>query len=415
MKRAVLGLACLLVPCIGCIQDWGEGNVSPPRPVKRLLDVKTAVEGNTQFALDLYAQLCGKGGEGGNLVFSPFSIWTALAMTRAGARGDTAAEMDKVLHFTLPAEEQDAASACVLHDVTAAVQGCRLDVTNALWGQRGTAFTPEFLGRTRDYYGAGLREVDFANNSHQAWRRIYSGLPIGSGMRTLISADMPSSASRLTLTNAIYFKADWASPFKKNDTRDELFYDTARSAVQTRLMHQTGTFGYADAGTFQALEMPYKGGGLSMVVLLPNDVGGLARLEASLTAEMLDGCLRQMAQREVIVAFPRFKDEHDPFVGDALADMGMPLAFSRSADFSGMNGGKESLQIYNVFHLSWIDINEEGTETAGPAGLVRVDPVSPPFHPSQHEFRADHPFLFLIRDTRNGSILVMGRVTDPPK
>jgi serpin B len=412
MRRKIIGLAAFLALCVGCIDFTNP----LPRldPAADPADVAAAVHGNNAFALDLYAKLRS---QEGNLFFSPYSISTALAMTRAGARGETAAAMDKTLHFTLPPDRQDAAFAALIREASQA-HGCRLSVANALWGQKGAGFTPDFLNRTRDYYGAGLHEVDFRTDAEQARRAIndWVARQTRDKIKELIGPDMLGPDSRLVLTDAIYFKGDWASKFPKDLTRDEPFHLDARRQKSAPLMHHTDQFSYFDADGLQALEMPYVGKDLSMVVLLPKKVDGLAELEAGLTAEKLDGLLHGLAGREVVVTFPKFKAESSMELSDVLSGMGMAPAFSDGADFSGMNGGREPLKISDVTHKATIDTNEEGTEAAA-ATAVNVTLAAAPqhFEIPKPEFRADHPFLFLIRDTRSGSVLFLGRLADPAK
>lgn len=249
MNRGKIGLACVFVLCIGCIDPQVLPRLDPAADPS---DVAAAAKGEREFALDLYGQLKG---QTGNLFFSPYSISTALAMTRAGAKGDTAAEMDKALHFTLPPDRQDAAFAALLHTVNAAAHGCRLSTANALWGQQDAGFTPDFLKRTRDYYGAGLQKVDFKTAPELARLRINAWVERQTNfkIKDLVPEGMLSADSRLVLTNAIYFKGDWASRFQKKDTEDGSFHLSAQQDVKAPLMHQTHVFGYLDADGFHAL------------------------------------------------------------------------------------------------------------------------------------------------------------------
>jgi serpin B len=416
MSRKIVGLALFFAACVGCV-DWDGPLVAPPQPpgAEKALHPMKACPACNAFALDLYAQLRG---QDGNLFFSPFSISTALAMTRAGARGDTAAEMDRVLHFTLPGPENDAAFDNLTRAVNADAHGCQLNIANSLWGQKDAGFTPGFLKRTRDYYGAGFQEVDFKTAPDKARRTINAWVErqTRDRIKDLIAQGMLTSESRLVLTNAIYFKGNWASRFQKGDTDNGAFHLAAGRDVNAPLMHRTDGFGYADSEDCQALEMPYAGGGPSMVVLLPHKVDGLAELEAGLTAEKLDACLRRLVKQDVIVTFPKFKAQYLVSLGNVLSHMGMSLAFSDAADFSGMNGGKEPLKISDVVHKAWIDTNEEGTEAAAATAVVMTLAAAPNApQPPTPVFRADHPFLFLIRDANNGCILFLGRVTDPTK
>jgi serpin B len=369
------------------------------------------VEANNRFALDLYGRLRDRPG---NLFMSPYSLSTALAMTYAGARGDTAGQMAATLHLSLPTGTLHAAVAALERQIKAgAGRPYKLSVANALWGQEGEHFLPDFLRLLAENYGAGLRQVDF-RSVEQARRTINSWVEeqTGGKIKNLLQPAHLSPNTSLVLTNAIYFKGDWASPFPKAATKDEPFTVTEDKRVPVSMMHRIGRLNYLDGGDFHALELPYAGNDLSMVIVLPKKVDGLARLEESLTSEKLSASLAKLGPRRVEVALPRFRVEAGFELAKVLPAMGMPLAFTRSADFSGIDGKRE-LFISAVIHKAFVDVNEEGTEAAAatavviarPSAVVRPEPVV--------EFRADHPFAFLIRHNRSGSILFLGRVTNP--
>jgi serpin B len=377
-------------------------------------DRAAAAKGNREFALDLYAKLRG---EEGNLFFSPYSISTALAMTRAGARGDTAAEMDKTLHFTLEGEKLHAAFGSLVKeangDPSDKKRGYQLSTANALWGQKGYPFQADFLKLTKDNYGAGLNDVDFAGATEQARKTINAWVEkeTQDKIKELIKEGVLDTDTRLVLTNAIYFKGDWASQFKKDRTKDEPFLLGGDKKTTAPLMHQEGEFGYYDGGSFQVLEMPYVGKDVTMVVLLPKKADGLAALEKDLTADKLAGWLGKPRKDEVNVALPKFKTTSSFELAPTLADLGMKTAFTTNADLSGIGGSKGELYLSHVVHKAFVEVNEEGTEAAAATAAVftkesaRVTP----------EFRADHPFVFLIRDVRSDSILFLGRIADPTK
>jgi serpin B len=373
-------------------------------------------QGINQFAFDLYAQLAARKG---NLFYSPQSISTALAMTWAGARGETAAQMAKTLR--LPADRLEkpesihAANAKLLAGLSAAreKQGYELSAANALWGQKGYAWLPDFLGVVKTNYGAGLEEVDFVKNAEGARQTInlWVEKETREKIKDLIPPGVLDPMTRLVLTNAIYFKGDWDHAFKKDRTNDEDFFAEGGRKVKAPMMNQSEQFGYMDGGEFQALEMPYKGDALSMVVLLPKKEDGLAALEKTLSAEKVAGWIGELRNRKVQVTVPKFKTTAQFMLADTLKALGMPLAFDPDkADFSGMDG-KRDLFISAVIHKAFVDVNEEGTEAAAATAVVmkmRSAPAEPP-----PVFRADHPFLFLIRDKRSGCILFLGRVVNP--
>jgi serpin B len=401
-------LLSLLVPCLGLLlQAQGE----EPKPVAAA-DRTAVVEGNNAFAFALYGQLRNRNG---NLFFSPESISTALAMAYAGARGGTASEMAKTLHFTLPQPQLNPAMGALLSDLNAVHDGYQLTVANALWAQQGYTFLDAFLQLLKTDYGAGLNQVDFKGATEAARLTINRWVEqkTQDKIKDLLQPGTLAPSTRLVLTNAIYFKGDWQTQFDKAHTRDEDFYPSQTQTKKVAFMHRESSFSYFDGGTFQLLEIPYKSKELSLVVLLPKDRSGLPALEQSLTASNTQQWLSQVVQRDkVIVALPKFKSTQQFELGGTLGAMGMAQAFSGSADFSGMTG-KRDFAISEVIQKAYIDVNEEGTEAAaatavGFRALAMRGPVEQP-----PVFRADHPFIFLIRDNRSSSILFMGRMADP--
>jgi serpin B len=407
MKTALSPLiACIVLPGIAMAGET---------PTTSAADRGAVVEGNNAFAVALYAQLRS---QGGNLFFSPESISTALAMTYAGSRGDTAAEMAKTLHFTLPPDRLHPAMGALLSDLNATHQGYQLRVANALWAQQGYTFLDSFLALMKSDYGAGFNQVDFKGASEAARLTINTWVErqTEDKIKNLLGPGALNTKTRLVLTNAIYFKGDWLTQFDKAQTKEEDFHVSASQTVKAPLMHREGGFKYFNGSSFQALEIPYKSGELSMIVLLPNDAVGLPALEQSLTASNTQQWLTQMRPvSKVILTLPRFKLAQQFELNDTLSAMGMPLAFEKDgADFSAMIGKRE-LFISAVIHKAYVDVNEEGTEAAAATAVV-VNRAMVAMRPQPPIiFRADHPFVFLLRDNRSGGILFMGRVSDPTK
>lgn len=410
-RVVIFVVATLAVPCcLAAQRAAGEG-----QETEHLI-----VEGNNTFALELYAKLQS---QGGNLFVSPYSISTALAMTHAGARGRTASQMAEVLHFPVvaasspaPMDQQQFASAYgrIIKDLNE--RGGKgtytLNVANALWGQKGFGFLKEFLELVRTNYGGQLSEVDFMKAAEPARKTINAWVEkqTKGKIKDLIPAGVLDSMTRLVLTNAIYFKGNWARQFKKDQTRDAPFTLADGQKIETPMMNQTAEFGYTETQDLQCLELPYVGKELSMVILLPREPNGLASLEKSVTAENLSQWLGRLFTREVVVSVPKFKATTQFSLGSVLRSMGMADAFSGEADFSGMDG-KKDLCISAVIHKAYVDVNEEGTEAAAATGVVmRLTSIGPSEKPV---FRADHPFLFLIRDNKSGGILFIGRVMNP--
>jgi len=384
-----------------------HGAETPPPAARAVV-----VEGDNTFAFDLYGQLRHRDG---NLFFSPASISTALAMAYAGARGDTASEMAKTLHFTLPQAQLHPAMGALLSDLNAVHDGYQLSVANALWAQRGSTFREDFLKIMNNDYGAGLNQVDFKTSTEAARQTINRWVEqkTADKIKDLLQPGVLKPSTRLVLTNAIYFKGDWQTPFDKAQTKTEDFYASPATTVQAPLMHREGGFNYLKGDTWQALEIPYKNRQLSIVIFLPNDRTGLSALESSLTASNAQQWLRQLEPvSKVIVTLPKFRMTQEFELGGTLGAMGMPQAFTGSADFSGMTGGRD-FAISDVIHKAFVDVNEEGTEAAAATAVtmralaIRVPDQPPPV------FRADHPFVFLIRDNASNSVLFMGRVENP--
>jgi serpin B len=374
----------------------------------------TVIKGNNQFAFELYHRL-NSGKE--NIFLSPYSISIALAMTSGGARGQTAAQMEAALHFPPPAELHSGLAA-LMNDISAGRREdeYQLNIANALWAAKGYPFRPEFLKIARDDYKAELSNLDFAGNAEGARQTINGWVDkeTHGKIQDLIGQGALTAHTRLVLTNAIYFKGKWSAPFKKDVTRDEPFRAAAGGTPKVPLMNQTAVFGYAETDDFQALELAYAGKELATLVLLPKK-DDLAGLEKKLTAEMVAGVVGKLTRQKVVVHLPRFKTTAKFELSPVLKEMGMPLAFSDQADFSGLTESQEPLQLGLVIHKAFVDVNEEGTEAAA-ATAVTVKAASMPLRPKPVPvFRADHPFVYMIRDVRNGSVLFLGRLADPSR
>ncbi len=389
------------------------GDVTAQRQGPYGKDALDVARSNNQFTLDLYGQLRQ---EKGNLFFSPYSISSALAMTYAGARGETATAMANTLHFSLPQNRFHPAMGELVHRFNAQAKDrpYQLRVATALWGQKGFTFLPDFLKLTQDQYEAALKEVDFANNTEQARRTINAWVErqTQDKIKDLIQKGVLHGDTRLVLTNAIYFKAPWQDEFHKPMTKEEPFTLADGSKTRAPLMHKSEKLQYVAGEDFQAVAIPYKSRALSMIVLLPRKADGLPDLEKSLTVDRLEQWLKQMEEYQVDLKLPRFKVTAQFSLKDQLSRMGMGVAFSNKADFSGMSS-EANLKIDAVIHKAYVDVNEKGTEAAA-ATAVAIGLTSAPQIPEKRaNFHADRPFLFLIRENQTGSILVAGRLVNP--
>ena len=370
------------------------------------------VKGNSEFALDLYSQLRG---EPGNLFFSPYSLSTALAMTFAGAGGETAGQMATVQHFPRYADQLHPAFAALMRELQGGrTEGYALHLANALWGQKGHPFRADFLKLTEQYYCAVLREVDFVEATEEARQTINAWVEqqTQGKIKDLLEPGILNDLTRLVLTNAIYFKGAWATPFEHALTRDVSFQVTPQQQVMVPMMHHTSRFSYLETDDFQALELPYSGGRMALMVVLPRKVDGLAEIERTLTVDNLTRWIGNLRPRKVAVELPRFKVTGTFLLNDVLSRMGMPLPFDDTrADFSQMDEGPPGLYLFAVVHKAFVDVNEEGTEAAAATAAVMSLRGMTTEKPAV--FRADHPFVFLIRDLSTGSLLFLGRLVHP--
>jgi serpin B len=381
------------------------------RSTEPVIDTHSLVEGNSRFALELYAKLREAKG---NIFCSPFSISSALAMTSLGARGKTAAQMSDVLHLPAAAPAEFSAILGQLNGGTDK-RGYQLNVANALWGQKGYGFRDEFLRTAKAHYGAGLNEMDFAADAEAARKTINGWVEkeTRDKIKDLLAPGTIMADTRLVLTNAIYFKGDWADQFNKKATFDEPFFAGGDKSAKVPMMHRTGHYTFFQNDDLQMLSAPYKGKELSMLFLLPRKKDGLADLESAATPDNVPKWIAKLYGTDVIVTLPKFKMTAEFKLVPTLRSMGMTEPFGPTADFSGMSE-KEGLLISDVIHKAFVEVNEEGAEAAAATGVVMRPTAMPQGGPKPIPvFRADPPFLFLSRDNRNGSILFVGRVANP--
>ena len=392
----------------------GPAVATPTTP----LDLAVAVENNNAFAVDLYGQLKT---QPGNLFFSPESISTALAMTYAGARGETATEMAQTLHFTLPPERLHPAMGDLMHDLNVTHDGYQLAVANALWAQNDFHLRDDFMNLESAKYNSAIYSVDFKNAAETARQHINGWVErqTQNKIKELIMPGVLNSETRLVLTNAIYFKGVWVTPFPIEVTRVEDFHLSSTEIVKIPLMHLAGVFNYFDGGMFQVLELPYEKNQLSMRIFLPKDVNGLAALEESMRTNMKTCSRKEMSPWHVTVTMPRFRMEGRLDLKGALQAMGMRRTFDETlADFTGMASPDQishgNLFIDTVIHKAYVDVNEDGTEAAAATALqIPAPPMVMGQGLPSVTFSADHPFLFLICDNRSGAFVFMGRLINP--
>ncbi len=422
MKKAlvsVLIVLSLVLPVIACSQPTAGEVLASDKERIASPDVNPSeqallVEGNSAFAFALYQALRE---QEGNLFYSPHSISVALAMTYAGARSQTAEQMAATIQFLLEQERLHPAFNWLDAELASRGEGAqgkdgegfRLNIVNAIWGQKDYGFLSAFLDVLAENYGAGLRILDFASETEKSRLAINDWVSDQTEERIedLIPQGVLTSGTRLVLTNAIYFNAAWEYPFDEDMTEDGPFYLLDGGQVVVPMMRQTESFGYTDGEGYQAVELLYDGDELSMVIMLPED-GQFEVFEEGLQADKVGDIIGGLQLTEVALAMPQFEFDSEFSLKDTLAEMGMPIAFSGAADFSGMTGSPD-LSIDAVLHKAFVSVDEAGTEAAAATAVIMTEEAPEPLV----WLTLDRPFIFLIRDIGTGAILFVGRVLNP--
>ncbi|MBN2548646.1 MAG: serpin family protein [Anaerolineales bacterium] len=425
-RLQIILIAAIILSLAGCsslpggqpasgkvLQSQLERQKSPDVSAEEL---QAQVAGNSAFALDFYQATRAAPG---NLFASPYSLSLALAMTYAGARGDTQTQMAQTLHFDLPQERLHPAFNRLDLQLAAPVQedknqqAFQLSIANSLWGEQSYTFLPEFLDALALNYGAGLRLMDFKGSPEPA-RKVINDWVYQQTMekiKDLIPQGGIDSSTRLVLANAIYFKADWLMPFAKEQTGDAPFTLLDGSQVSAPMMSylRPESLGYVLGSGYQAVELPYVGNTASMVVIVP-DQGSFEAFEAGFDSPKLAEIITALQPTIVALQLPKFKFESSYGLKQTLEAMGMLVAFEAGqADFSGMDG-TQNLYIGNVYHKAFVAVDEKGAEAAAASAVVMmknsimVDMIS---------LTVDRPFIFLIHDRQSGTILFLGRVVNP--
>lgn len=373
--------------------------------------VTAVVDANNQFATEYYARIIKN--EDGNVFFSPYSISSALAMAYEGAKGQTAEEMQKVFHFPEDAAVRRPAIARIYNLLNSGGKNFKLSTANALWAQKDYPFVDDYFNTISTYYGGLATNLDFKGETERSRITINNWIEDKTydRIKDLIPSGMLSPATRLVLTNAIYFKANWSHKFDAENTRDGEFKLTSGANRNVKMMHLTSRFNYGETNDLQTLEMDYLSNNLSMLIILPKE-NNLNRIESIFSKQELNDWKEGMQNKQVIVTLPKFTFGTKYFMSEDLQAMGMPTAFKYpEADFTGMSPTGE-LYIDEVIHQTFIEVAEYGTEAAAATAVImRAGAMAPTEEPKQ--FTADHPFIFLIQDKRTGEILFLGRVMDP--
>lgn len=392
---------------------WAEGEGKETR-------VMELAGRNTRFACELFRAV---GASGGNLFVSPYSLSTALAMTRAGAAGETAKQMDAVLHLPREFPAVFREMVAQLHDAPqvpeeggrgrATVPAYTLAVANGIFSQKGWSFLDAFRKVVAEDFASEFQEVDFkvpeqARSAINQWVEAKTKDRI----KDIVPAGLPRPDTRMALANAIHFKASWAEPFSEEMTADGPFAVAPGKDVVAKRMKKTGRFAYAETEDALWVEIPYRANETSMVILLPKAKDGLDAIVSKLDGEKLSTAMRSLASRKIALELPRFTFTSELDASSALSRLGMTDAFmAGKADFTGITT-QEPLFIGAVLHKAFVAVDEKGTEAAA-ATVVLMRAGSAPRPDEPTPFVVDHPFLFLIRHRKTGAVLFMGRVTDP--
>lgn len=380
---------------------------------------ESQVKGNSSFAIELYGKLKERKG---NLFFSPYSISSALAMTSLGAAGSTKEEMDAVFHFN---KDNSALASAFSNLNQQLITSARtpdqlpaLHLANAIWLQTDFPILPTFTELLVKYFNSGVQPVDFANDPNKAREEINQWVEkqTQDKIKNLFMPDAIDSRTRLVLVSAIYMQAKWRFVFEKSSTKKKPFYLTGNDNVDVDMMTHQESYPLLVMKDVAVVEIPYasesnNGPDLAMIVMLPKDHEGLAALENTLSFDQVKSWMDDMELKQVQISLPKFKIEDDLSLNETLEAMGIKEAFSPKADFSNLST-VENLAITKIVHKSYIAVDEKGTEAAAATGVAiglrSLRRTSEPY-----PFVADHPFLFMIVEKQTGTILFMGRLTNP--
>lgn len=411
---ALLAAAPLVAACGTEKAEATEARADVPRAGAGSGDARAFAGASTMLGWDLYRFLAGR--EQGNMFLSPYSIAAAMAMVTAGARGESAAQLHTVLHTATLGENLHPAFNALDHALAASApkDGAapfELATANSAWAQAGFAFERAYLETLARYYGAGVHLADFERKTEAARAAVNDWVEerTKDRIKDLLPKGSVDALTRLVLVNAIYFKADWLSPFAKESTAPGPFTTLAGARKDMPMMHQTASFAYAKGNGLEALELPYAGNAVSMVVLLPA-AGALKEVEPRLATDAAT-LMAGMKSTRAVVTLPKWEFTSSFALRDAFTTLGARDPFDPGlADFSGMDG-KRDLYVSDVFHKAFVRVDEKGTEAAAATGAV-VGATSAPVDPPV-QFTVDRPFVFLIRHRESGAVLFAGRVTDP--
>ena len=417
MKRTFNGIMIflVLVICISVyyIQNTPTFNVTGETDFI-ILDSSQATQSSIEYAVDACNMYAFKQyqkyveNEGENVFFSPFSISTCLSMIYEGAKGETADEMQRVFEWSSIKNERIPSAAYIYNKINDPENECEIHSANAVWAQEGYPFNEEYLEIIESGYGGKAESVDFGR-SERTRKQINDWVMYRTNdkIQNLLEKGMIDSKTVMVLTNVVYFKGDWENKFISGRTRETVFNVSSDRQVMVDMMFlRDKRFNYSETDMVQVLEMDYLGGDYSMIIVLPKETG-LDMVEESLDYKVFSRWVDDLEERDVILSVPKFSLETKYVMNEDLSELGMPLAFTPSADFSGVSS-RDGLWLGYIVHQAYVNVTEKGTEAAAATGGSYVLSM-----PSGVVFRADHPFIFTIMEKETGLILFMGRVIDP--
>jgi serpin B len=438
----ILSLLMMLILTAGCslLQSSGNPDITYIKadidraadPSVTHDDIAEEARRSSTFGISFYQELTRSAGSSSkNIIFSPYSIRTALAMTYAGARGNTEEEMENTLLYQLGQDKTHKALNVLDLYLTnpegtlpepanqkghgkqsdSGIQITELRTANSIWGSQGTSFSSPFLDILARQYGAGLRLMDFRSQPEKSRQIINRWVEeqTADKITDLLPPLSITPDTRMVLTNAVYFKGAWAEPFSRPKSYQP-FHLTDSETILVPVMQRTASSGYAKGDGWKAVDIAYKDGKFSMIIILPDDPSGnLSDLEKELSSEWYYTLQNRLKTEQISLTMPVFEFTYEIGASELLADMGMPTAFSSQADFSGMTTDA-ALAISEVQHKAFIRVDEKGTEAAAATGVIMVETSIP--EPTV-TITVNQPFLFFIRETETGTILFAGRVTDP--
>ncbi|HZW29327.1 MAG TPA: serpin family protein [Isosphaeraceae bacterium] len=414
MNLAHLGLLATLLATSATGQDPADQDQAAGADRHRVSGVEIAavVEGQNQFALDLYARLHERPG---NLCFSPLSLAAALTMAHAGAHGETAEQIARVLHLPADGGSAGRASGALLRGLSgdAGPRGVQLTWANSLWAAKQLGLLPEFASLLQERYASAPSVVDFQGDPESARRAIngWIGAHTDGKVPEFFQPGVIDGHTQLVLANALTFRGRWAAAFQKERTQPGAFRLSPGRQVQVPFMQQTGKFRRAATDFGEILELPYSGHDVAFLLLLPRQADRLAELEKRLTASSLAEWTRRLKPESLVLSLPRFAIDRELHLEDDLSELGMPRAFRPdAADFSGLCSAGQPVALSEVAQRVRIQVDETGTEAQAATAVRSARGLG---DSTVRELKADHPFVFLLRDLRTGSILFLGRLSDP--